>query len=111
MVTCTETSSCFGALRTRPSSLDVALFAHLARVRQYPDTLHYLVDDYPYLMKFFDQFMLSYFSPVENKENVDLSTNLFILQQHLKIEKADKKFCFTTRKTPCNGNFNPLKGR
>ena len=84
----------------RPSSLDVALFAHLAKMKQYPESLQYLVEDYPHLMEFYDQFLFSYFTPVESAENPAISTNQFVLHQQLKIENADKKFCFATRKTP-----------
>ena len=83
----------------------MALFAHLAKVKQYPDTLNYIVEDYPHLMEFYEQFLFSYFSPEESKENPAVSTNLFVLHQKLQIENVDKKFCFTTRKTPCTKRF------
>ena len=86
----------------------MALFAHLARVKQYPESLLYLVEDYPHLMDFYDQFLFSYFTPVEGKDNPAISTNLFVTHQQLKIENADKKFCFTTRKTPCSGSVSSL---
>ena len=89
----------------------MALFAHLAKMKQYPESLQYLVEDYPHLMEFYDQFLFSYFTPVESAENPAISTNQFVLHQQLKIENADKKFCFATRKTPCSGSIHRLACR
>ena len=84
----------------RPSSLDVALFAHLAQIRQFPDTLMHLVDRQPQLMRLYERFLTDFFAPAD--DSAALSTNQFLRLQHIRIERANEKLCYTTRKTSYN---------
>lgn len=85
----------------RPSTADVYLFAHLARIQAFPSTLKHVVDAYPLLQEYYERVMNMYFIPLENDKSAVLTTNQFIINQGLVVEVSNPSRCFTKRKYPC----------
>ena len=85
----------------RPSTADVYLFSHLARIQAFPNTLKHVVDAYPLLQEYYERVMNMYFIPLENDKDAVLTTNQFIINQGLVVEVPNPSRCFTKRKYPC----------
>lgn len=84
----------------RPSTLDVMMIGHLARIQECPQSLQHVVENYPELMKYFERMLSGYFVPLTVQEGCELSTNSFLAQQNLQVEISSKKLCYIERKSP-----------
>ena len=84
----------------RPSTLDVMLISHIARIQEYPNSLQHVLDCYPELMEFYERMLSGYFVPLTINEDSRLSTNSFLKSQNICVELSSKKVCYVERKTP-----------
>lgn len=86
----------------RPSTLDVMLIAHLACLREPPETILHFAQAYPAMMDYYERMLYCYFSSTSNNDGVQLSTNPFVLGNHLSIEHSKKELNPVQRRVPCS---------
>lgn len=84
----------------RPSSLDAALFAHIAQIQEVPSTLQHIIDSYPQLMRFYERILDAYFVHNRSEAESKPSTNCFVRDMH--VQESNPRGCYITRKEPCN---------
>lgn len=90
----------------RPSSLDAALFAHIALVREVPSTLQHILDAYPELQHFYERIYEAYFIHNRTGEEVKECENAFVKGMH--VQQSNPRMCYVTRKLPCERRRDAL---
>ena len=85
----------------RPSTLDVLLIAHLARIKENSPILQAIVQGYPELTSYFERMMGGYFIPFSKDETTQISNNRFLRENNVVVELCSKKNCYIERKAPC----------
>ena len=60
-----------------PSSLDAALFAHIARLMEFPAALQNHLQNYPTLVRYYERIMKKYFSAALGEKTTD---NAFVVR-------------------------------
>lgn len=84
----------------RPSSLDAALFAHIAQIQEVPSTLQHIIDSYPQLMRFYERILDAYF--VHNRSEAESKPSNELLRSGHACTGVQPRGCYITRKEPCN---------